>query len=353
MVNIASRLCDEAAPGEILLTQRAHGAAGDRISATLRGECQLRGVERPVAVWALDAGTETLPALEPSSLTGPLIERPAPAPGGFAVGVLGQTVLVVDGVEQQLRSVKLRQLIGLLAAQRDEVVSVPRLTDQLWNGEPPESAVPALRVYVSRLRKLTGGYADSVLVTRPNGYQLRADADTLDALRFAALADAGRALLAEGSADLAAKTLRAALELWRGTAYADLPDSPTVLGERARLEEERLRAQEDFIDAELVCGRHREANALLEELVIEHPLPGTALGAADDRALPLRPPARGARVLPGAAPAAHRRARPRPVSRTGLIARGHPDPLTGAGRLTAPSRGPAPAAGRRRFGPHP
>jgi DNA-binding SARP family transcriptional activator len=86
-----------------------------------------------------------------------------------------------------------------------------------------------------------------------------------------ALAEAGRAALAEGSAEQAAKLLRDAVEMWRGTAYADLPDAPTVVGERARLEEERLRAQEDFVDAELACGRHRDANALLEELVIEHP----------------------------------------------------------------------------------
>jgi adenylate cyclase len=272
VVNIASRLCDLAAPGEILLTQRAYASAGERVVATSRGECTLRGVERPVSVWALGAAPVVLPAVEtPAPVPTPPVDRAGPSSATLAIRVLGQTELVVDGAEQPLRSVKLRQLLGLLAAQRDEVLSLPRLTDQLWNGEPPDSAVPALRVYVSRLRKLLGSYADSVLLTRPNGYQLRVDVDTLDVLQFAAFANSGRALLAAGSADEAATALRAALELWRGTPYADLPDSPTVVGERARLEEERLRAQEDFIDAELACGRHREANALLEELVIEHP----------------------------------------------------------------------------------
>jgi DNA-binding response OmpR family regulator len=270
VVNVASRLCDMAAPGEILLTQRAYAGAGDRVVATSRGECTLRGVERPVGVWALGEAPVVLPAVEAPAAATPPAQSGPPAPA-LAIRVLGQTELVVDGEEQPLRSVKLRELLGLLAAQRDEVVSLARLTDQLWNGEPPESAVPALRVYVSRLRKLLGRYADSVLVTRPNGYQLRVDAETLDLLGFATLADSGRALLASGSAEDAAMSLRRALELWRGTPYADLPESPTVVGERARLEEERLRAQEDFIDAELACGRHRQANALLEELVIEHP----------------------------------------------------------------------------------
>jgi DNA-binding response OmpR family regulator len=269
VVNIASRLCDQAAPGEILLTQRAYAATEDLVSGTSRGEYQLRGVERPVGVWALTSAAAVLPAVPPPP-AGPVVEQ-APSGPGIAIRVLGATEVIADGVEQPLRSVKLRQLVGLLAAQRDEVVPVARLTDQLWNGEPPDSAVPALRVYVSRLRKLLGPHADAVLVTRTNGYQLHADAETLDVLEFASLADAGRAALAAGAADEAAKSLQAALDLWRGTAYADLPDAPAVVGERARLEEDRLRTQEDFIDAELACGRHREANALLEELIIQHP----------------------------------------------------------------------------------
>ncbi|MFN2562930.1 MAG: BTAD domain-containing putative transcriptional regulator [Jatrophihabitans sp.] len=269
VVNIASRLCDLAAPGEILLTQRAYTAVTERVIGTSRGQVALRGVEQPVTVWALGEASVVLPAVEAPAADPPT--APEPAAPGLMIRVLGQTDLVVDGVEQPVRSVKLRQLLSLLAAQRDEVVSVARLIDQLWNGEPPDSAVPALRVYVSRLRKLLGAYADAVLLTRPNGYQLRVGSETLDVLRFAALADTGRAALTEGGAEHAATSLRAALELWRGSAYADLPDSPAVGGERARLDEDRLRAHEDFIDAELACGRHREANALLEELVIEYP----------------------------------------------------------------------------------
>lgn len=286
VVNIASRLCDEAAPGEILMTQRAYAAAGERVVASSRGECTLRGVERPVGVWSLSDASTTLPALSPPPALSPLPALPTlqaapaapgqPAPASVTdpavmIRVLGQTELVVDGVAQPLRSLKLRQLLGLLAAHRDDVASVSRLIDELWNSEPPESAVPALRVYVSRLRKLLGDHADALLVTRPNGYQLRIDANALDVPRFAAYADAGRAAAERGDAEEAAIALRAALELWRGTAYLDLADSPVVVGERARLDEERLRAQEDFIDAELACGRHREANALLDALVIAHP----------------------------------------------------------------------------------
>ena len=70
----------------------------------------------------------------------------------------------------------------------------------------------------------------------------------------------------------AAEKLREALALWRGPPLADLAYEPFAQAEIARLEELRLAALEQRIDAELAIGRHAELAGELEALVAEHPL---------------------------------------------------------------------------------
>src|SRR5581483_3430927 len=95
--------------------------------------------------------------------------------------------------------------------------------------------------------------------------------DAVDALRLERLADEGRAALSAGDARRGAETLRAALELWRGTPLPDL-EGAAAIAEVARLDELRLAATEDLVDAELELGRHRRLVGELERLAAEHPL---------------------------------------------------------------------------------
>ena len=50
-VNLAARLCDKAADGEILLSPRAHTAVEDEFEAELAGELVLKGISNPVEVF--------------------------------------------------------------------------------------------------------------------------------------------------------------------------------------------------------------------------------------------------------------------------------------------------------------
>ena len=68
------------------------------------------------------------------------------------------------------------------------------------------------------------------------------------------------------------KVLRAALALWRGPPLSDFASEPFAHGEIARLEELRLSALEERIEADLALGRDAELVAELESLVREHPL---------------------------------------------------------------------------------
>jgi DNA-binding SARP family transcriptional activator len=165
-----------------------------------------------------------------------------------------------------------RAVLALLLLSANRVVSSERLADDLWGDRPPEGT-HALRVYVSRLRKaLREAGGDGVLVTRPPGYVVRVEPGALDAARFEALLARGREEAAGGDHAGAAETLREALALWRGPALADVADAPCARAEAARLEEARLAALEERVEADLACGRHGTLVAELDALTRAHPL---------------------------------------------------------------------------------
>jgi DNA-binding SARP family transcriptional activator len=162
-----------------------------------------------------------------------------------------------------------RALVALLVLNANRIVSTERLAEDLWSGDPPEGAIRSLRVYVSRLRQSLG-VAGEAVVTRPSGYGLQVDSEAVDALRFEALVARGRDQTRAGDHERAATTLHEALRLWRGPALADVADAPFARAEASRLEEARLAAVEDRIEADLACGRHGELTAVLEALTGDH-----------------------------------------------------------------------------------
>src|SRR5262249_61428692 len=92
-----------------------------------------------------------------------------------------------------------------------------------------------------------------------------------DAIDFEQAVADGAELLDSNPAE-ASQRLRAALALWRGHAYADLPGSFALEVEARRLEELRLRAVETRIEAELTLGRHADLVSELEVLCEEVPV---------------------------------------------------------------------------------
>ena len=128
---------------------------------------------------------------------------------------------------------------------------------------------------MSQLRKELQNGADrdgDVLVTRANGYVLQLGPDDVDVQRFERSVSAGERALAAGEPDRAAQRLRQGLALWRGPPLADFTYEPFAQQEIARLEELRLVAIEQRIDADLALGRHAQVVGELEALVREHPL---------------------------------------------------------------------------------
>jgi len=182
--------------------------------------------------------------------------------------VLGPVQVVAGSSPVDLASGRQVALLSILLIAGDEVSSRDRLIDALWGEQPPATATNALQVQVHALRRRLGAER---IAREASGYRLVREPGELDLDRFEALAVRGRSELENGEAEAAAVTLREALELWRGPAYEDVRYEPFAQAEVARLEERRLAALEDRIEADLALGRQRDLVSELEALVAEHP----------------------------------------------------------------------------------
>ena len=133
--------------------------------------------------------------------------------------VLGPLEVEADGGERHtIGSANQRVLLAMLLANPGAIVATDELIDALWGNDPPATALPTLRTYVSRLRRLLGNR----LVTHDAGYSLRCTDDHIDADDF--------------EDDVVNARFTAALERWRGRPYGDTADHPRVRSDAARLE---------------------------------------------------------------------------------------------------------------------
>ena len=162
-----------------------------------------------------------------------------------------------------------RGLLALLLQAAPQPVTVPRLVDQLWPGEPPRDPVRNLQVHVSALRAALG--ADAV-TTVGRAYRLDVDPTRVDLCRFEADAAAARDLLDVGRHEDALRHARQALSLWRGDAWADVRHLPALEPAAARLDERHADVIVLSVSARLALGRHRELVPELEEWVRRWPL---------------------------------------------------------------------------------
>ena len=179
--------------------------------------------------------------------------------------LLGPFELRDRGRVVALHRQKHRALVAFLALRPREVVSSDTLVEELWGGDPPKTARQALQNYVSLLRKQLGAQA---IETHPSGYALGVDPEEVDALRFERLVHEAAAA---ATAEKRARSLRAALTDWRGPALVDLLYEPFAAIAARRLEELRLVAGEELVDAELELGRHTVLVSELEVLIRENP----------------------------------------------------------------------------------
>lgn len=181
------------------------------------------------------------------------------------IRVLGALSVEIDGRALIIASATQRRLLAVLLTQPNVVVSVDRLADAVWDGNPPASARASLQTYLYRLRTAIG---DEVIVTKPPGYLLDSSTFVFDAQQFETLAGEARA----GDSFRCVEQCAQALALWRGTAFAEFEHNYACRPAAVRLQEMRLALMERRIEALLSSGAPDEAIIEGEALCAAEPL---------------------------------------------------------------------------------
>ncbi|OEJ27971.1 hypothetical protein AR457_29360 [Streptomyces agglomeratus] len=171
---------------------------------------------------------------------------------------------------------KQRAVIGVLASRVNEIVGVEEIVDAVWGSAVPQTAANGVHTYVAGLRRVLEpgrGRRESggVLTSSGGGYALCLNPEEVDAALFEWHHAEARRLHAEDRPWEALREFDAALGLWRGDAYANVP-GPFAEMERTRLAELRLTAVEEWAADMLLVGRHAEVVATLSNLVTREPL---------------------------------------------------------------------------------
>lgn len=181
---------------------------------------------------------------------------------------------ILDGTRNVVPTApKPRQVIALLLMRRNTLVQTSELIDELWENDPPASAMTTLQTYIYKLRKiLTARDSEDILLTRPGGYTLAVPDSCTDLHQFEVEADDGKALLKKGEPAAAADVLKRALGRWRGSALVDVVPGGLLSSYVTRLEELRERTLDLRIEADLRLGRHQELISELKSLVLSRPL---------------------------------------------------------------------------------
>ncbi len=188
--------------------------------------------------------------------------------------ILGPLRLRGDAGDVWVGGARPRRLLAVLAAHAGESVTADSLIDAVWGETPPRSARQNLHTYLWQLRRSAEQAAGGriIIATNSSGFVLRAAPGEVDWDCFRESC-AGAAAVLPAEPGKGRELLARALSLWRGDVLADVAGELPMLAPRiAAMQESRMAAVEQRIDADLQAGLDRELVGELAELVAEHPL---------------------------------------------------------------------------------
>jgi DNA-binding SARP family transcriptional activator len=164
--------------------------------------------------------------------------------------ILGPLEVVDESGPVELGGSNSRAVLAELLLHADRSVSASALIETVWGDAAPESAPAMLRNAISQLRHQAGVGIE----TTPSGYRLRLGSHTLDARLFAELVETGRRAQQAGAAAEASVAFGSAVSLWRGPALDGIGRNGEFDLRKRELEQLRLSATLDRIDADLAVG---------------------------------------------------------------------------------------------------
>ena len=182
--------------------------------------------------------------------------------------LLGEVRAEAAGRPVDLGTPRQRCVLAALAVDAGQALSVDRLIDRVWGADAAPRARGTLHSYVSRLRRALEGLGGVSIERRSGGYALLVEAheSAIDLQRFRDLRARAR-----GDEVVAVRSLTEALALWHGDALTGV-DGEWVRAERERLEQERLAAEHELVDARLRAGDGGELVTELSARAARHPL---------------------------------------------------------------------------------
>ncbi|MGC7102791.1 AfsR/SARP family transcriptional regulator [Amycolatopsis lurida] len=187
--------------------------------------------------------------------------------------ILGQLTILDNRNERRyITPGKQRDLIALLLLQRNRLVPVGRLVEDLWGFDAPVSAKKNVQTYIWRLRKALNLDEADRLRHEPPGYLIGVHPGELDLDAFDAHADAGHRHFQGGRLREARTELDAALALWQDTPLANTGLNIINCPELAQLEENYVAILELHNDIDLRLGVYADLIAVLRRLTIQYPL---------------------------------------------------------------------------------
>ena len=178
--------------------------------------------------------------------------------------VLGPLEVWRNGERVPIPAPKQRALLGLLLLRANAPVPQDELIDQLGESSRPRPPAHRCRTRCTRSRILGA----EVIERQPAGYVVHVGPEQLDLARFERLVAESRAHNRKERAGKLRRRSRAGADL----RLVEFPTEPFAQHEINRLEEERLTALEERIEAELELGRHAELVPEFEALVTQYPL---------------------------------------------------------------------------------
>jgi DNA-binding SARP family transcriptional activator/tetratricopeptide (TPR) repeat protein len=194
--------------------------------------------------------------------------------GESTFGVLGPLLVARAGDPVHLGGRKPRAVLATLLLQPGGFVSLDLLTEVLWPGGAPRSAVANVRTYVRTLRRAlsVAGVPTDGLRTRSSGYALDVAPGDLDMLLFEQRLEAARVARDRGEDAAALRGYEAALGLWRGGMLQDLPSSVVWDPVVGRIEGLRAVAVDECLAVRLRLGDYAPLIADLRSRLAEDPL---------------------------------------------------------------------------------
>jgi DNA-binding SARP family transcriptional activator len=138
------------------------------------------------------------------------------------IEILGMLALWQHESELSVGPPQQRAVLGLLALHHNTRISRSSISEMLWPGKQPASAVKMIQIYTAHIRALLDDTAGPTLVTTRSGYMLRAAAADLDALAFCEAVMRARMTARTVHPLAALEDYERACRLWRGEPAADV-----------------------------------------------------------------------------------------------------------------------------------